>query len=205
MVPADFDEYEIAIKNLEKLRLSLNIEMQEIDEQAKLGTNTYSRIVAGKQPIKLNELIAIGRAIYSLKAVQILNPNVKIPSINRLPIEIKKIAKERQGKDPRIQEKRDIIYYCILILNKHFKAGDDFTNSQIKGYLNDDLKFVFKGKSIEWNKSIIAKYIFDTETTRPAKTKPENVYKLLKKLPVKMVNEAKEIVGEDWLEDIGEE
>lgn len=196
----EFSEYDLAITNLENIRLSLNIEMQEIDEHAELGTNTYSRIINRKQPLRLDELISIAKKVYNLKAVQILSSTLKTPSIQSLPIEIKKIAKEREGKTARTQEKRDIIQYCILILSKHIKVGNDFTNSKIKGYFDNELKVAFKIKSIEWSKSILSSFIEDTGETRKAKTKAEKVYKLIKKIPEDMVDKAKDTVGTDWLE-----
>jgi len=200
MISDNNDEYSIVLQNLEKLRLFFNIEMQEIDESVELGKNTYSRIISGKQSIKLNELISIGRKIYNLKAIQILNPNLKIPSIQSLPKIVRDIVKERKGKVPRTQEKRDIIQYCIVILNKHLKVGEHFTNSQVKQHFKGELETVFKSKSIEWNKSILSPFVEDTGTTQKVKTKPEKVYKLAKKIPKEMVRKAKDVVGADWLE-----
>lgn len=199
MTEIESDEYNLIIVNLENLRSSLNIEMQEIDEHAELGTNTYSRIIKKKQPIRVDELISIGTKIYNLKAIQILNANLKIPAIRSLPIAIREIAKERIGKTIRTQEKRDIIQYSVIILKKHFKVKGNFTNSQIKGYLNEELKGTFKNKSIEWGKSVLSSFIEDTGKTQPGKTKPEKVYKLLKKIPSDMVNKAEELVGSEWL------
>src|SRR5690606_23098462 len=204
MMSDNNDEYSIVLQNLEKLRLFFNIEMQEIDESVELGKNTYSRIISGKQSIKLNELISIGRKIYNLKAIQILNPNFKIPSIQSLPKNVRDIVKERKGKVPRTQEKRDIIQYCIVILNKHLKVGEHFTNSQVKQHFKGELETVFKSKSIEWNKSILSPFVEDTGTTQKVKTKPEKVYRLLKKIPSDMVKKAKETVGMDWLHESGE-
>lgn len=200
MIAKDNDEYNIVLENLERFRTSLNIEMQEIDEYSKLGTNAYSRIIAKKQSIKLDELISIGKNIYNLKAVQILRPNIKTPPLTKLPEIIRKIVTPRKGNTPRTQEKREIILYCILILSKQFKVNDEFTNSQIKGYLKGELEIAFKGKSIEWNKSILAPFIDDTKKTKKVKTKPEKVYKLIKKIPSSMVEKAIETVGIDWLE-----
>jgi len=198
------DEYSIVLQNLEKLRLFFNIEMQEIDESVELGKNTYSRIISGKQSIKLNELISIGRKIYNLKAIQILNPNLKIPSIQSLPKIVRDIVKERKGKVPRTQEKRDITHYCIVILNKYLKVGDHFTNSQVKQHFKGELETAFKRKSIEWNKSILSPFVEDTGKTQKVKTKPEKVYRLIKKIPSDMVKKAKDTVGADWLHESGE-
>lgn len=200
MVLDSDNEYSIVLQNLEKLRLSFNIEMQEIDEYAELGKNTYSRIIARKQPIKLDELISIGRTIYNLMAIQILNPSLKVPSLESLPRAVRDIAKKRKGQVPRMQEKRDIIQYCIIVLDKHLKVGEHFTNSQVKQHFKGRLETAFKGKSIEWNKSILAPFVEDTGATQKVKTKPEKVYKLAEKIPEEMVNKAKDSVGTDWLE-----
>jgi len=200
MIAKDIQEYDICLENLEKFRLSLNIEMQEIDGYANLGTNAYSRIISRKQSIKLEELISISNNIYNLKAVQILVPNAKAPLLSKLPKVISEIVKQRKGQEPRRQKKREIIQYCVLIINKHFNVGEVFTNSQIKSYLGGELEATFKGKSIEWNKSILSPFIHDTGKTRKAKTKAEKVYQLKKALPLEMVYKAKEIVGDEWLE-----
>ncbi|SEM66285.1 hypothetical protein SAMN05216436_106143 [bacterium A37T11] len=78
--------------------------------------------------------------------------------------------------------------------------GDTFTNSSVKSYFSEELKQYFKGKSIEWNKSVLEPYILDTEETQKGKTKPEKVYKLEKKIPAGFVKKAIETVGDDWLE-----
>lgn len=199
MVAKDVEEYDICLENLEKLRLSFNIEMQEIDEYAHLGTNAYSRIISRKQPLKLEELISISNNIYNLKAVQILVPNTKAPPMSKLPKVILEIVKLRKGQEPRRQKKREIIQYCILIINKYFNVGEEFTNSQIKSYLGGELEATFKGKSIEWNKSILSPFIYDTGKTRKAKTKAEKVYQLKTAIPLEMAYKAKEAVGDEWL------
>lgn len=201
MTKEEFNEYDLVLSNLENLRLSLNIEMQEIDDYAELGTNTYSRIISKKQPIRLDELISIGKNIYGLKGAKFFSSNLNVPPLTSLPQAIRTIVKRRKGQAPRVQEKRDIIQYCIAILDKHFKVGDDFTNSQIKGYFKGELETAFKGKSIEWSKSILSPFIADTEGTKPGKTKPEKVYKLVKRIPAELVKKAREMVGIDWLED----
>jgi len=198
MHKTNFNEYDLALNNLENLRLALNLEMQEIDEYAELGTNAYSRIIHKKQVLRLDELITIGKKIYNLKAVQLLSQVIKAPNIQSLPIEVARIAKERKGKSPRTQEKRDIIQYCILILDKYFTLGDTFANSQIKGYLKGELETVFKGKSIEWSKSILSPFVEDTKETKKAKTKAEKVYRLKKTIPKEMVEKASELVGNNW-------
>jgi hypothetical protein len=200
----EFNEYDLVISNLESLRLSLNIEMQEIDEYAELGTNTYSRIISRKQPIRLDELISIANNIYNLKGSQILSSNLKTPTSTRLPSAIKTIVIGRKGKAPRTQEKRDIIQYCILILDKYFKVRKDFINSNIKGYFSDELKIAFKNKSIEWNKSILSPFIEDTGETRKAKTKAEKVYRLTKTITKDIVDKAIETVGVEWLKEFEE-
>lgn len=196
MTKEEFNEYDLVLSNLESLRLSLNIEMQEIDEYAELGTNTYSRIISKKQPIRLDELISIGNNIYGLNGAQIFSSDINIPPLTSLPQAIKTIVKLRKGKAPRVQEKRDIIQYCIVILDKYFKVGDDFTNSQIKGYFKGELETAFKGKSIEWSKSILSAFIADTGETKPGKTKPEIVYRLVKKIPSEMLKKAKMVGSE---------
>lgn len=201
MTIKEFDEYDLVIKNLENLRLSFNIEMQEIDEYAELGTNTYSRIISRKQPIRLDELISIGKNIYGLKGTQIFSSTLKTPPLANLPQAIRTIVKLRKGKAPRVQEKRDIIQYCVVILDKHFKVGDDFTNSQVKAHFKEELEIAFKRKSIEWSKSILSPFIEDTGETKPGKTKPEKVHKLVKRIPSGMVKTAKDVVGSDWLGD----
>lgn len=201
MIKEESYEYDLIISNLEKLRLSLNIEMQEIDEHANLGTNTYSRIISRKQPIRLDELISISNNIYNLKVIQILRSNLKAPSSNRLPDAIKTIVIARKGKVPRTQEKRDIIQFCILVLDKHYKLEDNFTNSEIKGYFNEELELAFKNKSIEWNKSILSSFVEETGETKKAKTKAEKIYKLIKDIPREMVDKAKETVGVDLLKN----
>src|SRR5690606_37122570 len=140
MMSDNNDEYSIVLQNLEKLRLFFNIEMQEIDESVELGKNTYSRIISGKQSIKLNELISIGRKIYNLKAIQILNPNMKNPSIQSLPKIVRDSVNERKGKVPSTQEKRDITHYCIVILNKYRKVRDHFTSSQVNRHFQGELE-----------------------------------------------------------------
>lgn len=190
----NFNEYNLVLSNLEKLRVSLNIEMQEIDKYAELGTNAYSRFINKKQSIKVDELISISNKIYNLEVVQILNPSLAIPEITDLPPIILDLIKERIGKLPRTQQKRDIIQYCILILNQHFNVGDDFTNSQIKRYLINDLELFFKNKSIEWSKSVLSPFIEYTGQTRKAKTRAEKVYKLIKAIPIDMIKTAKESI-----------
>lgn len=192
------DEYKVAIDNLEALRMYAGLHMNEIDKFLGFSKGKYARIIAG-QSLELKDIIAIS-GLYDLLAIDILKPNLKMPSLRRLPERIRSIAQERTGKTPRNQEKRDGIYYCALILNRYFKVGEDFTNSQIKGYLNNELKKAFKGKSIEWEKSIISECILDTETTRPGKTKPENVYRFVKEIPADIVEKAFEKIGDDWLE-----
>ncbi|MGA6117040.1 hypothetical protein [Sphingobacterium anhuiense] len=195
----EFNEYDLVINNLENLRLSLKIEMQEIDEYADLGINTYSRIISRKQPIRLDELISIANNIYNLKGTQILSSNLKIPSPIRLPSSIKTIVTRRKDKTPRAQEKRDIIQFCILVLNRYFKVEDSFSNSEIKGHFNEELKKAFKNKSIEWNKSILSSFVTDTGETKKAKTKSEKIYKLIEEIPDDLVRKAEEKVGTSWL------
>lgn len=193
------DEYQIIIQNLERLRTNYGLKYEEVDEFGNLKRETYQNVIEEKTVLNVKELISITK-IYMPDVPKIFNPKIRMPSFKDLPSNIQEIASERLGKTEKVIEKRDYIQYCILILNRHFKVGSEFTNSIIKGYLSDDLKKVFKGKSIEWDKSIISGYILDTETTQPGKTKPEKVYKLIKAIPKDMVDKAKETVGGDWLE-----
>jgi len=193
------DEYEILLQNLEQLRSTFNIEMQEIDIAAELGKNTYSRLISKKQSKRIDELISISNKVYNLPSSLLLSPNLQIPSIDHLPNAIKSISVLRLGKSIRRQKKRDIIQYCILILNTYFIVGDNFTNSQIKSYLKGDLEAAFKSKSIEWHKSIISPFIEDTGHTQKAKTKSEKIYRLIHEIPTEMVSKATNVIGADWM------
>lgn len=190
------NEYDICLQNLEKARIYFRIQMQEIDRYAELGINAYSRIISCKQKIKLNELITICNKIYGENAIEFLNPHMSLRNLTSLPAQIVEIVEVRKNIKPREQNKREIIQYCIIILDKHFKPGDEFTNTQIKEYLNKHLQSHFKGKSIEWKKSILSSYIIDTKKRKKAKTKSEIIYKLKKALPVEIVNNAKEAIHE---------
>jgi hypothetical protein len=194
------DEYKIVLQNLERLRTNYGLEYDEVDKFGNLKADTYKKIIIGKIILNLIELISIAK-IYIPEPSKVFNPKMRMPAFKDLSPVIQEIASERLGKMEKVIEKKDLIYYCILIFNRHFKVGTDFTNSQIKGYLNEELKEVFKYKSIEWNKSIISECIFDTKTTQPGKTKPENIYKLIKNIPADMVKKAREKVGDEWLED----
>ncbi|MCY4778083.1 hypothetical protein ORI89_00360 [Sphingobacterium sp. UT-1RO-CII-1] len=173
--------------------------MQEIDEIAGLGKNTYSRIISGKQSIKLDELISIGHNVYNLTALKLLNTNLTPPRLTDLPLIVKKANQSRKGKTVRKQQRRDLILFCILILNKYFKVGSKFTNSEIKSYLTEELQNTFKDKSIEWNKSIVSSFIVDSNEKRKGKTKPEKLYILNSPLPQDIIERAITIVGIDWL------
>lgn len=196
MSPKFDNEYDICLQNLEKARIYFGIQMQEIDRFAELGINAYSRIISRKQKIKLNELITICNKIYGGKAIEFLNPYMSVPNLSSLPIQIAEIVEVRKNKKPREQKKREIIQYCIIILAKHFNPGDEFTNTQIKEYLNKNLQLHFNRKSIEWKKSIISSYIIETKKRKKAKTKSEIVYKLKKAIPTEIVNNAKKAIKE---------
>jgi len=189
-------DYKTIITNLEKLRTNYGVEISEIDDFAKLKSDTYKKILAGKKILNVVELIAILN-IFEIDPSKIFNPNMRMPIFNQLPDLIKDIASERLGKKAKIIEKKDLIKYCILIIAKNIKVNDEFTNSQIKAHFDTDLAKKFKGKSIEWNKSSLSPYVEDTGETLPGKTKPEKVYKLVKKIPEEMVSIAMEVVGYD--------
>jgi len=191
-------EYEYVIQNLEKLRTNYGLKPAEVDSRAKLKKGTYQGAIDGSTDLTVKDLIAIVK-IYVPDPSKVFKQKMRMPAFKDLPEDIRKIASERLGKTDKVIEKKDLIHYCILIFDKHFKLNDDFTNSEIKSYLNDDLKKAFEGKSIEWEKSIIAEYVLDTETTRPGKTKPGNIYRLIKEIPADMVEKASERVGKDWL------
>lgn len=195
------DYYKIVLSNLEKLRISNGLEYSEIDKFANLKDGKYKEVIDGKAILDTKELIAVSK-LYFPDPSKVFNPKMRSPSFNDLPDYIQIIAKERKGKAARTQEKRDIIQYCILILNKHVKVGKDFTNSNIKGYFNDELKIVFKGKSIEWSKSVLSPFIEDTGETRKAKTKAEKVYKLIQEIPKDMVTKATTAIGTEWLSEL---
>lgn len=199
MIKNNQKEYQLTLNNLEKLRLYFNLEMQEIDEIAGLGRNSYSRIISKKQSIKLDELISIGNNVYNLTVVKLLNKNLKEPTLKSLPPLVKELAISRQGKTVRQQQRRDLILFCILILNKHFQVGSTFTNSQIKSYLTDELQHIFKDKSIEWSKSILSTIIIDTNKKRKGKTKPEKLYQINSPLPQEIIDKAINTIGTDWL------
>lgn len=194
------NEYRIIIDNLERLRINYGLEYEEVDSFANLKIGTYKSVITGKIVLSTKDLISIAR-IYTVGTPKLFNPKMKMPIFKNLPEAIKKIASERLGKTAKVIDKKDLIYYCILIFNKHYKINDDFTNSQIKGHFKGELDVAFKGKSIEWGKSILSPFIEDTGQTRSGKTKPEKVYKLIKKIPAEMVDKAKDTVGTDWLEN----
>lgn len=193
-------DYKIIIQNLEKLRTNYGLEYSEVDEFGNLKPGTYQNAIEDKAILNVKELISIVK-IYMANVPNIFSPKMRMPSFKTLSSKIKKIASERLGKTEKVIEKKDYIQYCVLLLNRHFKVGNDFTNSQIKGYFKGELETAFKGKSIEWSKSILFPFIADTGETKPGKTKPEKVYKLVKRIPSELVKRAKEMVGSDWLED----
>lgn len=193
-------DYKIIIQNLEKLRTNYGLEYSEVDEFANLKPGTYQNAIEEKAILNVKELISIVK-IYMANVPKIFSPKMRMPSFKTLSSKIKKIASERLGKTEKVIEKKDYIQYCVLLLNRHFKVGNDFTNSQIKGYFKGELETAFKGKSIEWSKSILSPFIADTGETKPGKTKPEKVYKLVKRIPAELVKKAEDMVGSDWLED----
>lgn len=188
------EEYKLVIENLERLRYFIKLDMQEMDEYANLGQNTYSRIIAGKQQPRLDELITIGKLIYNLKAIDLFKPNLQAPALNHLPEPIRRLTKARAGKLLRVQKKRDIIYYCIALLTSEFNVGDEFTNSEITRLIKANFKDIHNSKSIEWNKSILAPFIEDTGKTRPGRTRPHKVFRLNKKIPQELVKKAAEAI-----------
>ena len=193
-------EYHVILQNLEKLRNSYGLLPEEVDKFANLKRGTYeSAVVDGHQDLTVKELISIAK-IYIPDPSKIFKQKMRLPAFRDLPEKIRNIATERLGKTDKIIEKKNSIYYAILVLNEHFNVGDDFTNSKIKSYLTTDLGLALKGKSIEWDKSIIADYILDTETTQSSKTRPEKIYRLIKTIPTELVTKAIKIVGEGWLE-----
>jgi len=195
------DEYQTIIANLERLRTNYGLELDEVDSLGKLKKGTYKNVVEGKAILNLIDLISIVK-IYLPDPSKVFNPKMRMPAFKDIPNVIKGIAAERLGKAEKQIEKKDRIYYCVLILDKYFNIGDEFTNSQINGYFKEELEKTFKGKSIEWSKSILSPFIEDTEKTQPGKTKPEKVYRLIQAIPRKMVGKAKEIVDDEWLQEI---
>jgi len=194
------NEYQTIVQNLERLRTNYGLQYEEVDKFAGLKSGTYKAVIDGIVALTVKDLISIAK-IYITDPSKIFKPKMRMPAFKDLSSKIREIASERLGKKEKVIEKRDLIHYCILIFNRYFKVDTDFTNSEIKSYLNNHLKKAFKGKSIEWEKSIISGCILDTETTRPGKTKPENIYRLVKEIPADMVERAFEKVGDDWLED----
>src|SRR5690606_23315757 len=163
-------EYKIIIDNLERLRINYGLEYEEVDSFANLKIGTYKSVITGKIVLSTKDLISIAK-IYTVGTPKLFNPKMRMPIFKKLPEAIKKIASERLGKTAKVIDKKDLIDYCILIFNKHYKINDDFTNSQIKGHFKGELDVAFKGKSIEWGKSIMSPFIEDTGQTRSGKTK----------------------------------
>lgn len=190
--------YETVINNLEKLKNNYGLDYNDVDRLSKLKDGTYNDVVNGNKTIDLIELISITK-IYLDDISKVFNPKMRMPSFKNLPQAVQEIASERLGKTEKLIEKKDLIYYCVLIFQKHFKIGSNFTNSEIKSHLSKELQKAFKGKSIEWDKSILSKYIIFTETTQQGKTKPEKIYKLLEEIPVDLVKKAEQKVGKSWL------
>ena len=190
--------YETVINNLEKLKNNYGLDYNDVDRLSKLKDGTYNDVVNGNKTIDLIELISITK-IYLDDISKVFNPKMRMPSFKNLPQAVQEIASERLGKTEKLIEKKDLIYYCVLIFQKHFKIGSNFTNSEIKSHLSKELQKSFKGKSIEWDKSILSKYIIFTETTQQGKTKPEKIYKLLEEIPVDLVKKAEQKVGKSWL------
>jgi len=193
------NEYKIIIDNLERLRINYGLEDEEVDSFANLKSGTYQSVITGKMVLSTKDLISIAQ-IYTVGTSKLFNPKMRMPIFKNVPEAIKKIASDRLGKTAKVIDKKDLINYCILIFNKHYKINEDFTNSQIKGHFKGELEVAFKGKSIEWGKSILSSFIEDTGQTRSGKTKPEKVYKLIKKIPADMIRKATETVGTDWLD-----
>lgn len=137
-------EYEYVIQNLEKLRINYGLKPAEVDSRAKLKKGTYQGAIDGNTDLTVKDLIAIAK-IYMPDPSKVFKHKMRMPAFKDLPEDIRKIASERLGKTDKVIEKKDLIHYCILIFDKHFKLNDDFTNSEIKSYLNDDLKEAFKG------------------------------------------------------------
>lgn len=188
--------YETVIKNIERLRKNYGLKYSEIDKLGNLKKGTYLKVIEHQEILDIKDLIAIAE-IYSLKAEKVFNPKMRMPPFLSLPVSIQEIATERLGKTAKRINKRDLVQYCILILNEYYKPGDEFTNSDIKSHLKGELETIFKDKSIEWHKSILSLYVNDTGNRKSGKTKPEKIYKLVKKVPAEMVNKAKETVGMD--------
>ncbi len=184
------DEYKIAIHNLEALRNYFGFHKNEIDSLLNFSEGKYARIIK-EQSLELKDLISVS-SLYNLKTVNILNPNLKMPSLKSLPEHVLSIAKDRMGKPVRTQEKRDLTPHLIIILSKYFKVNDSFTNSKIKTYLPSDIQ----NKSIEWRKTKIKDYVVATDKKEKVKTKPEIVYKLVKAIPANVVEEATRVVSE---------
>lgn len=192
--------YETVINNLEKLRDNYGLDYNDVDRLSKLKSGTYHDLLQGNKTIDLKELISITK-VYLIDISKVFNPKMRMPSFNNLPQAVQEIASERLGKTGKIIEKKDLIYYCVLIFHKHYKIGSNFTNSDVKNHLTDDLQVAFKGKSIEWDKSILSNYITFTQTTQQGKTKPEKIYKLIKEIPMDILEKAKIKVGTSWLGD----
>lgn len=190
--------YETVINNLEKLKDNYGLDYNDVDRLSKLKGGTYRDVVNGSKTIDLKELISITK-VYLDDISKIFNPKMRMPSFKNLPQAVQGIASERLGKTEKLIEKKDLIYYCVLIFQKHFKTGSNFTNSEVKSHLSNELQKAFKGKSIEWDKSILSKYIIFTQTSQKGKTKPEKIYKLLQEIPDDLVQKAEEKVGTSWL------
>lgn len=183
--------------NIEKLINFFGLSKSLIDDRLGWKNNKYSRIHNRLQEPTLTDLVEIAE-LYGVKVRDLLDKNMKIPPLNSLSNKIKQDAQQRIGKPVKEYERSNLSSHLILILSNHYEVNSTYTTSDIRSYLPLELQ----NKSIEWAKSILSPFIEDTGKTRPGKTKPEKVYRLIQAIPRKMVGKAKEIVDDEWLQEI---
>ena len=191
------DEY---AKILERNMRSFSLETLDIAFLAKVNKKTIDAVLARTGGIELYTLEAISQ-VFGLHYYQFGDPNFIMPTYDALPAKTKTRISFRKKEGAHLEKTYDQCHLNekITVILAKYNKGDQFLTEHIVTQLFEDFKE-------EVSTSIVGKrlvnslneYILQTKKTYDNKGKRGRkpyFFRLIKKIPVSVLAEAKEKVG----------
>lgn len=183
-------------KQTKKFRLHFGLGQKELAKLSNMSPSEYSDLENGVTNYNVEKLQNIS-SVYGLLYYQMGNPKCRFPAFNKLPDKTKKAINAR--KEPlKIYKERLIIEHLTLLFGELSK-GNEFLIKEIGAKINERYDIQYEDEEISGtiNKNF-SEYVVKTQKKYTAKKGPgakPSYYKLIKKIPARVLVEAKEKVG----------
>lgn len=194
-------DYNIKIefgKQAKKFRLHIGLGQEDLGKLTKMSTSEYGNLEKGKTNYNVDKIQTVA-SVYNMYYYEFGHPSAQLFKFENLAIQTQNIILNR--KKPLKKYNSRIIYEHIISIIAELKLKEEFLIKDLSSKIENRFTVKYTDAEISGTiKNKFAEFVSKTDNEDLLKAgvgvKPK-YYRIIKTIPLEMVENAKKIVGDD--------